>query len=165
MPPVTGDLPDYPARTVVRNQSTERELSMMRWGMPPPPKFGGLPLTNIRNSSSPHWGPSGGSLDRYCHRPTVADDAPTMGALQGSKVGGITDFIALDVETANADFGSICSIGLVHFRGGTVFKSLTILRDPEDDFDPINVKIHGLRPKMLPVNRRWQRSFRLLVRH
>ena len=88
-----------------------------------------------------------------------------MGALQGSKVGGITDFIALDVETANADFGSICSIGLVHFRGGTVFKSLTILIDPEDDFDPINVKIHGLRPKMLPVNRRWQRSFRLLVRH
>ena len=73
MPPVTGVFPDYPARTVVRNQSTERELSMMRWGMPPPPKFGGLPLTNIRNSSSPHWGPSGGfSLDRYCHRPTVA---------------------------------------------------------------------------------------------
>jgi DNA polymerase-3 subunit epsilon len=61
--------------------------------------------------------------------------------------GGITDFIALDVETANADFASICSIGLVHFRGGSVFKSLTILVDPEDDFDPINVGIHGIRPE------------------
>jgi hypothetical protein len=27
---------------------------MMRWGMPPPPKFGGAPVTNIRNMSSPH---------------------------------------------------------------------------------------------------------------
>jgi len=28
---------------------------MMRWGMPPPPNFGGPPVTNIRNTSSPHW--------------------------------------------------------------------------------------------------------------
>jgi DNA polymerase-3 subunit epsilon len=59
---------------------------------------------------------------------------------------GITDFIALDVETANADLASICSIGLVHFKGGEIFKSLTILVDPEDDFDPINISIHGIRP-------------------
>ena len=26
----------------------------MRWGMPPP-QFGGAPITNIRNTSSPHW--------------------------------------------------------------------------------------------------------------
>lgn len=59
----------------------------------------------------------------------------------------VSDFIALDVETANADFASICSIGLVHFRRGEVFKSLTILVDPEDHFDPINVGIHGIRPE------------------
>lgn len=58
----------------------------------------------------------------------------------------VTDFIALDVETANSDFSSICSIGLVHFRGGEVFKSLTILVDPEDDFSPANIAIHGIRP-------------------
>jgi putative SOS response-associated peptidase YedK len=23
--------------------------------MPPPPKFGGPPVTNIRNTTSPHW--------------------------------------------------------------------------------------------------------------
>src|ERR1035437_844564 len=54
LPPMPGVFPDYPA-PVVRNAGTERELIMMRWGMPPPPKFGGPPVTNIRNTSSPHW--------------------------------------------------------------------------------------------------------------
>jgi DNA polymerase-3 subunit epsilon len=65
----------------------------------------------------------------------------------GFGVAGITDFIALDVETANADLASICSIGLVHFKRGEVFKTLTILVDPEDQFDPINIGIHGIRPQ------------------
>jgi putative SOS response-associated peptidase YedK len=33
----------------------ERELVMARWGMPGPPQYGGAPVTNIRNLSSPHW--------------------------------------------------------------------------------------------------------------
>ena len=52
--PMPGVFPDYPA-PVVRNTDTGRELSMMRWGMPPPPRTGGPPVTNIRNTSSPHW--------------------------------------------------------------------------------------------------------------
>src|SRR4029078_5654657 len=28
---------------------------LMRWGMPPPPRTGGPPVTNVRNKSSPHW--------------------------------------------------------------------------------------------------------------
>jgi hypothetical protein len=51
--PMPGVFPDYPA-PVVRNTETGRELSMMRWGMPPPPRTGGPPVTNIRNTSSPH---------------------------------------------------------------------------------------------------------------
>jgi hypothetical protein len=43
--------PDYSA-PVVRNAGAERELIMMRWGMPPPPRTGGPPVTNIRNTSS-----------------------------------------------------------------------------------------------------------------
>jgi DNA polymerase-3 subunit epsilon len=58
----------------------------------------------------------------------------------------VTDFIALDVETANADVGSICSVGLVHFRAGQIFKSLSILVDPEGPFDPGNIAVHGIRP-------------------
>ena len=49
-----GVFPDYPA-PVVRNAGAERELTMMRWGMPPPPKSPSPPVTNTRNTSSPHW--------------------------------------------------------------------------------------------------------------
>ena len=52
--PMPGVFPDYPA-PVVRNASTERELVMMRWGMPPPLRSGGPPVTNIRKTSTPHW--------------------------------------------------------------------------------------------------------------
>src|SRR5258708_1639661 len=54
LPPMPGVYPDFSA-PVVRNTGAERELAMMRWGMPPPPKFGGAPVTNIRNTTSPHW--------------------------------------------------------------------------------------------------------------
>ena len=54
LPPMPGVFPDYPA-PVVRNAGDERELILMRWGMPPPPQTGGPPVTNIRNTSSPHW--------------------------------------------------------------------------------------------------------------
>jgi putative SOS response-associated peptidase YedK len=38
--PMPGMFPDYPA-PVVRNTDTGLELSMMGWGMPPPPRRGG----------------------------------------------------------------------------------------------------------------------------
>jgi putative SOS response-associated peptidase YedK len=52
--PMPGVFPDYPA-PVIRNTQTATELAMMRWGMPPPPSTGGPPVTNIRNTTSPHW--------------------------------------------------------------------------------------------------------------
>ena len=54
LPPMPGVFPDYPA-PVVRNAGTEREMILMRWGMPPPQRTGGPLVTNIRNTSSPHW--------------------------------------------------------------------------------------------------------------
>jgi putative SOS response-associated peptidase YedK len=54
LPPMPGVFPDYPA-PVVRNVGAERELTMMRWGTPPPLRTVGAPVTNIRNTSSPHW--------------------------------------------------------------------------------------------------------------
>ena len=52
--PMPGVFPDYPA-PVIRNAGDAEEMVMMRWGMPPPPGTGGPPVTNIRNTSSPHW--------------------------------------------------------------------------------------------------------------
>jgi putative SOS response-associated peptidase YedK len=42
LPPMPGVFPDYPA-PLVRNAGTERELTMMRWGVPPPSRAGGFP--------------------------------------------------------------------------------------------------------------------------
>jgi putative SOS response-associated peptidase YedK len=43
LPPMPSVFPDYPA-PVVRNAGSERELLILRWGMPPPllPLVGGL---------------------------------------------------------------------------------------------------------------------------
>ena len=43
-----GVFPDYPA-PVVRNTGVERELTMMRWGMPPPPRAEGLEMRSFAN--------------------------------------------------------------------------------------------------------------------
>ena len=52
--PMPGVFPDYPA-PVIRNTDTGTDMPLMRWGMPPPLRTGGPPVTNIRNTSSPHW--------------------------------------------------------------------------------------------------------------
>src|SRR5260370_9228734 len=54
LPTMPGVFPDYPA-PVVRNVGGDREMAMMRWGMPPPPRAGGPPVTNLRTTSPPHW--------------------------------------------------------------------------------------------------------------
>jgi len=55
LPPVSGIFPDYEAPVVRLTPEGERELVMLRWGMPGPPAYGGAPITNIRNTKSPHW--------------------------------------------------------------------------------------------------------------
>jgi putative SOS response-associated peptidase YedK len=42
-------VPDQIAPIVRNSVDGERELVMARWGMPGPPKFGGQPVTNVRN--------------------------------------------------------------------------------------------------------------------
>ena len=58
-------------------------------------------------------------------------------------------FIAIDVETANADLSSICQIGIAKFINGTLADKWVSLIDPEDDFDAINESIHGITAKMV----------------
>ena len=53
-------------------------------------------------------------------------------------------FIAIDVETANADMASICSIGVAAFEDGALVSEWYSLIDPDDFFDPINTSIHGI---------------------
>jgi DNA polymerase-3 subunit epsilon len=54
------------------------------------------------------------------------------------------EFVAIDVETANADMSSICQVGLALFRKGQLVEEWKTYIDPEDYFDGINVSIHGI---------------------
>lgn len=54
------------------------------------------------------------------------------------------NFIALDYETANADQSSICQIGIAVVKGGAVDRVEAWITDPETEFDPINISIHGI---------------------
>src|SRR5688500_6902892 len=54
-----GVFPDY-AAPIVRNTADGRELAMARWGMPSPAfalkgRNSDPGVTNVRNTSSPHW--------------------------------------------------------------------------------------------------------------
>lgn len=53
-------------------------------------------------------------------------------------------FVAIDLETANADLASICQVGVVTFEDGRVVESWGSLVNPQDYFDWINIDIHGI---------------------
>jgi DNA polymerase-3 subunit epsilon len=57
------------------------------------------------------------------------------------------NFVAIDVETANADMASICQIGMARFTDGVVTGEWSSLINPEDYFDPFNTDIHGISGK------------------
>ncbi len=54
------------------------------------------------------------------------------------------EFVAIDVETANAKMSSICQIGLAHYQDGRVINEWNSYINPEDYFDYVNVSIHGI---------------------
>lgn len=56
----------------------------------------------------------------------------------------MTPFVAIDVETANADLASICQIGLAHYVDGSLAQGVTTYIDPQDYFDLMNVSVHGI---------------------
>ena len=58
-------------------------------------------------------------------------------------------FVALDVETANADYASICSIGIAKFDDGRITDEWYSLVNPEDEFSVINTRIHGIDEEMV----------------
>ena len=59
-------------------------------------------------------------------------------------------FVAIDFETANEKRNSPCSIGTVVVENGTVIEEVHHLIKPKEmRFMPINIGIHGIRPKMV----------------
>jgi putative SOS response-associated peptidase YedK len=83
LPPMLGVFPDYPA-PVVRNVSADRDLVTMRWGMPPPPRAGGVPVTNTHNTTSPNWR-SGLKPESRCTGQQLPEYAPEPNPATGKK--------------------------------------------------------------------------------
>jgi DNA polymerase III subunit epsilon len=65
------------------------------------------------------------------------------------------NFVVIDVETANPDLSSICQVGIAYFRDGTLQDSWSALVNPEDEFDPIHVAIHGIDEKKVRSCPNW----------
>lgn len=53
-------------------------------------------------------------------------------------------FVAIDVETANADPSSICQIGIVRVHNGELVERHSVLVNPETGFNEFNVRLHGI---------------------
>ena len=74
-------------------------------------------------------------------------EAPEAAAVDGAAgIPGLS-FVALDVETANQQWGSICQIGMVKVIDGEEVDRVSWKCCPPkglDTFDPFNVSIHGI---------------------
>lgn len=61
-------------------------------------------------------------------------------------------FVSVDFETANSHRGSACSVGLTKVVSGVPVETASWLIHPHEsinDFHPINIRIHGITPKMV----------------
>ena len=54
------------------------------------------------------------------------------------------DFVAMDVETANASASSICQIACVEFRDGVPVDAWHSLVNPLEPFSALNTSLHGI---------------------
>lgn len=59
------------------------------------------------------------------------------------------DFVAIDVETANPDYSSICQIGMVAYSKGMIAQQWKSLVNPQDYFYPSQVNVHGIDASMV----------------
>jgi DNA polymerase-3 subunit epsilon len=68
----------------------------------------------------------------------------------------------IDFETANADRGSICSVGVVVIRNGVMFRPREVLIKPHCScryFSPFNIQIHGITPDRVCDAPEWGEFF------
>lgn len=103
LPPMPGIFPDYSA-PIVREGAEGRELALARWGMPSPAfalegKTVDKGVTNIRNTSSPHW--------RRWLRPDSRCLVPFSSFSEFNKAAGGDVWFALDESRPLAFFAGV----------------------------------------------------------
>jgi DNA polymerase-3 subunit epsilon len=92
-------------------------------------------------------------------QPVALDFSPIYGlpdtSLTVEKGDVRVNFVVIDVETANPDLSSICQVGVASFRDGGLHNSWESLVNPEDEFDPICVSIHGIDAEKVRASPSW----------
>lgn len=74
-------------------------------------------------------------------------------------------FVAIDVETANVRMRSICQIGLVVFENGREVACDSHLVDPAEEFDFINIAVHGINPTHVTGKPKFPEIYDWLIRY
>lgn len=57
------------------------------------------------------------------------------------------NFVAIDFETANENTYSPCSVGIAKFENGKLVDTFYSLINPEQEFSPMNIFVHGIHPE------------------
>lgn len=96
----------------------------------------------LLNPRHPHLARNGKGAGRPTRRDSNHRRERGRNCIVGTEV--YVNFVAVDVETANSKLASVCQIGIAEFQSGTLTHSWQSLVNPEDDFDGINVSIHGI---------------------
>lgn len=75
------------------------------------------------------------------------------------------DFTVIDVETANHQRGSICSVGLSKVRNGLILQSKSWLVDPPGGriFKVVNVRKNGIRAADIDAALSWPESLKAIM--
>jgi DNA polymerase-3 subunit epsilon len=85
-----------------------------------------------------------------------------------------TDFVSIDLETANPNPWSICQIGVAVFGEGALTEQWMTYTDPQERFNPDNVAVHGITaaavrgwPRLQDVSERLRETLegRIVVSH
>jgi DNA polymerase-3 subunit epsilon len=68
----------------------------------------------------------------------------------------VSEFIAIDFETANEKVASPCAVGWAVSRDGDIVdRGSFLIRPPEFRFNGINIAIHGIKPAMCETAPEW----------
>lgn len=74
-------------------------------------------------------------------------------------------FLAIDVETANYEMRSICQIGIVEYKDGTITPLLSSLINPHTPFNYFNTRVHGITADMVKEAPSFGEIFETLKKH
>lgn len=78
----------------------------------------------------------------YTSAPKVVET--TISSNPHTLLEGTYRFVALDVETANRQSSSICQVGLALVAASGQIETISLLVDPQQNFETFNVNLHGI---------------------